>query len=575
MMLLEINWTDIAHHLFVYDPKRPLLFNSAAFLVLFLVVYALFIPMRRSTTLRTLYLLAFSIFFYYKSSGLFFFLLLVSTAWNFGLGHLMYTAVSKPSRIFYLLLSLVGSLGLLAYYKYTNFFIGSVNALAGTEFAFQKIFLPVGISFFTFQTLSYTIDVYRGDLKPISAEARTLGDWLRSLADFAFYVSFFPQLVAGPIVRAADFIPQIRQPLALTRKNLGYALLLISGGLFKKAVISDYISVNFVDRIFANPGLYSGFENLMGVYGYAIQIYCDFSGYSDMAIGLALLFGFKLAENFRSPYKAISIQDFWQRWHISLSTWLRDYLYISLGGNKKGKFRTYINLMITMLLGGLWHGANWVYIVWGALHGAALAIDRFLKNMGRVWANPAMRALLILLILQVCCHVALWRIYVAGDLDELEYADLLTGNLFVAGLWMGMALLAMVLDQLFKKSWFSPFVAGVMVFHFVCFCWIFFRSGAPGSRVPPLETTYKMLYQIVAVFRPEVISQVVTGYWKVLFLVGTGFVLHLLPSAWDRSCAQGYYRTPAGVKALGLALIIWIVIQTSSAGVTPFIYFQF
>ncbi|NUN99114.1 MAG: MBOAT family protein [Saprospiraceae bacterium] len=575
MMLQEINWTDIAQHLFVYDPKRPLLFNSAAFLALFIVLYALFIPMRRATTWRTWYLLLFSIFFYYKSSGLFFILLLLSTGWNFGLGHLMHTAGSRASRIFYLFLSVGGSLGLLAYYKYTNFFIGSVNALAGTEFAFQKIFLPVGISFFTFQTLSYTIDVYRGTLKPISEGARTAGDWLQSFADFAFYVSFFPQLVAGPIVRAADFIPQIRQPLKLSKENVGYALLLISGGLFKKAVISDYISVNFVDRIFANPGLYSGFENLMGVYGYAIQIYCDFSGYSDMAIGLALLFGFQLAENFRSPYKAVSVQDFWQRWHISLSTWLRDYLYISLGGNKKGKFRTYLNLMITMLLGGLWHGANWVFIIWGALHGAALAIDRFLKNLGRIWENPAMRAFLIMLIIQGGCQIAVWRIYAAGDLDELEYADLLNGNLLVAGVWFGLMLLAIAIDKLVKKSTASRIAAGIMVFHFVCFCWIFFRSGAPGSRVPPMETTFKMLYQIMAVFRPEVMGQVIAGYWKAMLLIGTGFLIHLLPGSWDRSLEKGYARMPAVVKAVGLALIIWIVIQTSSAEVTPFIYFQF
>ncbi len=574
-MLLEINWSDIIQTLFVYSQERPLVFNSAAFLVLFIAAYAIFIPLRRATTWRSLYLLIFSLFFYYKSSGIFFVLLLISTVWDFGLGHLMYKAVSKPKRIFFLMLSLIGNLGLLGYYKYTNFFIGTLNTVAGTEFALQKIFLPVGISFFTFQTLSYSIDIYRGSLKPISAEARTWGDWLRGLVDFSFYVSFFPQLVAGPIVRAADFIPQIRQPLALNRDQLSYALLLISGGLFKKAVISDYISVNFVDRIFANPGLYSGFENLMGVYGYAIQIYCDFSGYSDMAIGLALLFGFRLAENFRSPYKAISVQDFWQRWHISLSTWLRDYLYISLGGNKKGKFRTYLNLMITMLLGGLWHGAKWVFIIWGALHGLALAIDRFLKNLGRIGSNPAARALIVMLLVQVCCQLAFYRIYASGDLDDLEYADLSAGNLLIAGIWVGMALLAISLDKLFKKSLLSPLAAGIMVFHFVCFCWIFFRSGAPGSQVPPLETTFKMIYQVFAVFRPEVVSQVLTGYWKVFLLIGTAFALHFMPAGWELRFERGYVKTPAVVKAFGLAFIIWIVIQTGNAELTPFIYFQF
>ena len=217
-------------------------------------------------------------------------------------------------------------------------------------------------SFFTFQSLSYTIDVYRRQLTP-----------LNRFIDYAFYVSFFPQLVAGPIVRARDFIPQIRKPLFVSSEMFGQGIFYIVCGLFKKAVISDYISVNFVERIFDNPSLYSGIENLFGVYGYALQIYCDFSGYSDMAIGIALLLGFHFPMNFNSPYKACSITDFWHRWHISLSTWLRDYLYISLGGNRRGKIRTYVNLIITMLLGGLWHGASWNFVVWGALHGVCLA----------------------------------------------------------------------------------------------------------------------------------------------------------------------------------------------------------
>lgn len=234
-------------------------------------------------------------------------------------------------------LSLGVNLGLLAYFKYTNFLGGVIASLMGGEFTALDIFLPVGISFFTFQSLSYTIDVYRKDIKPLT-----------NILDYAFYVSFFPQLVAGPIVRARDFIPQIRKPLFVSQEMFGRGIFLILSGLFKKAIISDYISVNFVERIFDNPTLYSGVENLMGVYGYALQIYCDFSGYSDMAIGIALLLGFHFNLNFNSPYKSASITEFWRRWHISLSSWLRDYLYISLGGNRKGKFRQYLNLIITM-----------------------------------------------------------------------------------------------------------------------------------------------------------------------------------------------------------------------------------
>lgn len=214
--------------------------------------------------------------------------------------------------------------------------------------------------------MSYTIDIYRGQLKPLS-------NWL----DYLFYLSFFPQLVAGPIVRARDFIPQIRQnPVVVTREMFGTGVFLILTGLFKKAIISDYISLNFVDRIFDEPLLYSGFECLMGIYGYALQIYCDFSGYSDMAIGIALLLGFRFPKNFDAPYKSATITEFWRRWHISLSTWLRDYLYISLGGNRKGRIRTYGNLLLTMLLGGLWHGAAVRFILWGGLHGAALALHK-------------------------------------------------------------------------------------------------------------------------------------------------------------------------------------------------------
>jgi D-alanyl-lipoteichoic acid acyltransferase DltB (MBOAT superfamily) len=220
----------------------------------------------------------------------------------------------------------MANLGMLGYYKYGNLIHQLFSSLADITFQPLDIFLPVGISFFTFQSLSYTIDVYRKKLQPLD-----------NFLDYAFFVSFFPQLVAGPIVRASDFLPQIHKPVLVTKEMFGRAVFLICSGLFKKAVISDYISLNFVDRIFDAPTLYSGLENLFGVYGYALQIYCDFSGYSDMAIGIALLLGFRFNENFNSPYQSKNITEFWRRWHISLSTWLKDYLYISLGGNKKGK----------------------------------------------------------------------------------------------------------------------------------------------------------------------------------------------------------------------------------------------
>jgi D-alanyl-lipoteichoic acid acyltransferase DltB (MBOAT superfamily) len=276
----------------------------------------------------------------------------------------------------------------LGYFKYLFFFTDLYNKVfdAGvmpvdylanfsnhffhTSFDISTITLPVGISFFTFQTLSYSIDVYRRRIDPV-----------KNIIYFGFYVSFFPQLVAGPIVRASQFIPQLLKPYHVSERAVWKAILLILGGLFKKMVISDYLSVNLIDRVFETPEMYSGVEILTAIYSYALQIYCDFSGYTDIAIGLALLLGFKLPQNFNSPYKATSIVSFWRRWHMSLSYWLRDYLYIPLGGNRKGTFRTGLNVMITMLLGGLWHGANIRFVIWGLMHGAGLVVNKIINSV--------------------------------------------------------------------------------------------------------------------------------------------------------------------------------------------------
>ena len=362
-----------------YHHNAPILFSSGLFFFLFIGFLIIYMSLRKHLLTRIIYVTLFSIYFYYKSSGLFFFLLLFVATSDFCIAQCMTKTASKWGRKAWVVLSLCVDLGLLGYFKYFNF-LREIMAAVAHELGYQlgntslqnityqplDIFLPVGISFFTFQTISYVIDVYRGRIAP-----------LRRWIDYVFYVSFFPQLVAGPIVRARDFIPQIRQnPIVVTREMFGTGVFLILTGLFKKAIISDYISLNFVDRIFDEPLLYSGFECLAGIYGYALQIYCDFSGYSDMAIGIALLLGFRFPKNFDAPYKSATITEFWRRWHISLSTWLRDYLYISLGGNRKGRIRTYFNLLVTMLLGGLWHGAAVRFILWGALHGIALALHK-------------------------------------------------------------------------------------------------------------------------------------------------------------------------------------------------------
>ncbi len=397
-----------------YDATAPLIFNSGLFLFLFVGFTGVYLLLRRATMLRILYVIAFSIYFYYKSSGIYFLLLIFAAISDYLIGNAISREQDKRVKKRWVALSVIINLGMLGYFKYTNFFIEMANGLFGAGFLdFQNIFLPVGISFFVFQSMSYTIDIYRGQIRPLER-------WI----DYMFYLSFFPQLVAGPIVRAKDFIPQIRQPLLVTRQMFGTAVGFIIIGLVKKAIISDYISLNFVDRIFDEPALYSGFECLMGIYGYALQIYCDFSGYSDMAIGIALLLGFRFPKNFDAPYKSATITEFWRRWHISLSSWLRDYLYISLGGNRKGKVRTYINLIITMVLGGLWHGAAIRFVLWGTLHGVALALHKmwlaivpWSKANGQDM-NPVSRVLGVILTFHIVCLS--WLLFRAEDMQTVH-----------------------------------------------------------------------------------------------------------------------------------------------------------
>ena len=364
---------DRIQEVLTYNPEQPMIFSSGLFLFLFLGFTFTYMLLSKKLTARMLFVTAFSYYFYYKSSGHYFFILALVTISDFLIAKQIHRFRqrddSKRRAKMFVALSLLADLGLLFYFKYTNFFAGMFTTMVGNNFQPWDIFLPVGISFFTFQSLSYTIDIYRGTLKP-----------LPSLLDYAFYVSFFPQLVAGPIVRASDFVPQIRKPIHISRDMFARGVYFIIIGLCKKSIISDYISLNFVDRIFDDPRLYSGVENLLGLYGYALQLYCDFSGYSDMAIGIALLLGFKFPMNFNAPYKAESITDFWRRWHISLSSWIRDYVYISLGGNRRGKWRNYWNLFITMTLCGLWHGAGINFVVWGAMHGAACVIHKILRT---------------------------------------------------------------------------------------------------------------------------------------------------------------------------------------------------
>lgn len=354
-----------------YIPDQPMLFNSGVFLVLFTLFITLYAVLYTHKTARVLYVLAFSLFFYYKSSGWYLLILLASIVGDYAIALIIHHSQRAGTKRIWLIVSVSANVALLGYFKYTGFFLQNLSFLSGEPFELLAIFLPIGISFYTFQTISYVVDVYKGEIKPAT-----------NLLDYAFYMSFFPHLVAGPIVRARHFLPQIRQDIHLTPPLISEGLFLVLKGLIKKAIIADYLA-QYADSVFGQPEGYSGFENLMAIYIYTLQIYCDFSGYSDMAIGLAKVLGYDLGENFNSPYLSVNITEFWRRWHISLSSWLRDYVYIPLGGNRRGEQKQYLYLFLTMLAGGLWHGASWKFIFWGAMHGMGLIGHKlFIKYTG-------------------------------------------------------------------------------------------------------------------------------------------------------------------------------------------------
>ena len=491
---------------FLYDPKNPLLFNNGFFVYFFTLFILLFFLLKNHHTARRYVFTFFSLYFFYKASGWFVGLVVVSALINFALSNLIYRSKAKSGKISLLVLSIVINLAILFYYKYTNFFITVSNEIFTTEFHPLHIILPIGISFFTFENLSYTIDVYRDEFEPA-----------KKFTDYLLFLSFFPKLMMGPIVRAHDFVPQINKPYVISERDFAMGFYLIVSGLIKKLVISDYITLNLVNYIFDTPSLHTGLENLIAVYGYAMVIYCDFSGYSDIAIGIALWLGFKIPANFFSPYQSKNITEFWRRWHISLSSWLKDYLYIPLGGNRKFSIASIIfvtlflvgaflmsvnlfklnyvfatlvsvvlllifllpaiitknskgiaanfNLLTTMLLGGFWHGASWNFIIWGAIHGIGLGLHK-------IWMLSTGKAL-------------------SGINNSLVYR----------------------------------IIMGVFTFHFVCFGWIFFRAENYDAAIT-------MINQIIYNFDAEVFLPFYDNYKKVIWMIIFAMMIHLIPDDW-------------------------------------------
>lgn len=398
-----------------YNPKEPLLFSSGLFWILFIVFLPFYALLKGSKSKMVIFVVAFSLFFYYKSSGIFFLMLIGTSLVDWLLSRVIARLEDRRKKLLVMWTSIAVSLSILGYFKYANFFLWNWNMMVEGNFQPLDLVLPVGISFYTFQSISYVVDVYKGRISPTES-------WL----DYLFFLSFFPALVAGPIVRADYFLPQLEKNEKASVEDVWAGLWLIIIGIVKKAVIADYIA-QYNDLIFNQPDLYTGVQTLMGVLGYTMQIYCDFSGYSDMAIGLALIMGFRLGINFDSPYQSRNLTEFWRRWHISLSSWLRDYVYIPLGGNRKGTVRTYINNFLTMLVGGLWHGAAWKFIFWGAMHGVGLAVHKACKP----WLEKVPRNFLTDFFSWVITFIYVSLLWVFFRAKDFEESLLIIRNIFI------------------------------------------------------------------------------------------------------------------------------------------------
>ncbi len=407
-----------------------MLFNTIDFIIFFVLVFTAIVIIKKGKY-QHLFLLGASFVFFYYSNNYLISLLIVSTILDFIVGKEIWKTKDLQRKKILLISSIVGNLGLLGFYKYADFSIMQFNNLGNSlgipiDLELLGIILPVGISFYTFQTLSYTIDIYRGKLTPS-----------QSFKEFALFVAFFPQLVAGPILRASHFLPQLREKIddvknnvrarqiLVKSSNLKLGLTIMSFGFFKKMFFADNIGL-FVNDIFQNPLSLDSFSIILGAIAFGVQIYCDFSGYSDIAIGIAMILGFKIPINFNKPYFATSPSDFWNRWHISLSSWLRDYLYIPLGGNKKSRERTYLNVIIVMFLGGLWHGAAWNFVIWGLLHGGYLACHKMIKNKIsntklENFTKKTHGKIISIIITQYFIFLA-WLVFRIHDLDQVLYS---------------------------------------------------------------------------------------------------------------------------------------------------------
>jgi D-alanyl-lipoteichoic acid acyltransferase DltB (MBOAT superfamily) len=574
-----------------------MLFASLDFLLFLGVVFAGYWALAGRTLLRTAWCLAASYFFYAagpKPAGgplptpwYFVGLLIASTLFDYvcgrciqaarsryGLGleaseqGLSPPAAARPGRG-WLILSLFGNLGLLGYFKYTGFLL-EVGRDAALLFGLQSappaldLLLPVGISFYTFQSIAYTIDVYRGR---VAAE--------RNLLRYALFVAFFPQLVAGPIVRAAELLPQLAARPRLTREDVDFALFRILKGLVKKVVLGDFVAGSFADGIFAAPAQYGSLENLLALYAFTLQIYADFSGYSDIAIGVARLFGVRLPENFNRPYQAVDIADFWRRWHITLSTWLRDYVYYPLGGSRLGPARTYVNLWVTLLLVGLWHGASWNFVVYALLQGFAMVYNRY---VGRETASAVVKLTRVAVAAVV---VALGTLLLTAVALKLPNAPELAAGAGALSFFIGL------LPS--PERW--PVLRPLHVFltlHYCVFCRLFFRTeNLEAARQMALSLLDVRNFEVrTGLLRVEPLAawantSPALGWlaplaeWGVLVVMIGGFLLHYVPARhFEFGASRLIPRVPAVALGVGVAVVLG-VLSLVQAGPRANIYFAF
>ena len=551
---------DRIYQLFSFNVEEPLIFTQLDFWLFFILVMVIFSAIHKHFLVRSIFLTVISLFFYFKTSGLFVLLLGLTLLVNFTFGVRVQEAEKDRTKKCFIAAAVIFNLLLLGYFKYAYFFTDSFNQLFHTKYELvnqfalwgngffgagtfvDKILIPIGVSFFTFHNISYIVDIYRKEIK------------VSSFFDFTFYVTYFPHLVAGPIVRARDFIPQINQPHTLSKQDFSWSLVQITKGLFKKIVLADYIAVHFIDKIADSPEAYPGFVSVLAMWAYSLQIYGDFSGYTDIAIGISRLMGFTLLENFNSPYKAVSVADFWRRWHKSLGSWLRDYLYIPLGGNRSGGIGTYItstiifvflifitqwyelvyvylglmilyflcwhlfpkvknylnrdlNLLITMVVGGLWHGASENFVIWGTMNGLALIFYQYWKKISPYEQSSAW-------------GIRAWRIF--------------------------------------------------LTFNFITFTRVWFRLDEAGEPIKMLNHIWLHFD-----FTWDVFMKVLETYQAVFWMILTGFVLHWLPQTWKDNGTQMFAKVPFFLQAIAIACSIFLMYQAISDTFKPFVYFQF